>query len=119
MPRKRRMPKTRRRRDVLTMAERHELAWGCFAPPRCFVDEGDRADNWAFHRAALLAECRAGHRPSAFWKYDVQPEDRPHGGESEVECLIRIKQASPADVAFLDQVGVAVARDPRAVLRGL
>jgi hypothetical protein len=75
MPRKRRIPKTRRRRDVLTHAESWELRWGCFAPPRQFADEEDRQENWRAHRDALLAAERPGEKPSAYWRYDVPSEE--------------------------------------------
>lgn len=106
---------TRRRRDTLTTAEDFELLAQCTAPPRHFVDEQDRRECWEEHKHELLAACRPGRRPSAWWAYDQPPENRPkvvrvdmltigrrqyphRVRETEAECLIRTGEATPADV---------------------
>lgn len=98
MKRRRRDEALRRRKGEISRQQAFELLTCCAAETRHFWDEADRRAAWEEHRDALLAACRAGHRPSAWWEYDRQPDERPRPGEHEVEALIRIGAATAADV---------------------
>jgi hypothetical protein len=122
MPAKRRIAKGRRRLDVLTLGESFELMAQCSARTRHFQSERERREAWLLHRDELLsrtASCR--RRPSAWWAYDVAPEDRPRLVrtayvrlseeypqpvairiyEHETECLIRLGLATADDLSAL------------------
>jgi len=101
MKRRRRDEALRRRKGEISRAQAFELLTCCAAETRHFWDEADRRAAWDEHRAVLLATSRPGRRPSAWWEYDRPAEDRPRPGEHEVEALLRIGEATPADVDTL------------------
>jgi len=43
---------------------------------------------WFKYGDEIMADHHAGHRPGAWWWYEAR--ERPRGGESEVDCLVRL-----------------------------
>lgn len=128
MPRRRKIQR-RALRDELSAAQAFELHCQCWAdPPRTFETEQDRRRAWEAHRDEIMARCRPGQRPAAWWRYDAPERPRvarvAHVGgterhpagwpvnvlEHETETLARLGLATPADLAELRQ-HVAVRRN--------
>lgn len=101
MKRRRRDPSLRRRKGEISQAQAFELQVGCAAETRHFWDGDDRRAAWGEHRAALLDASRPGRRPSAWWEFDRDADERPRPGETEQEALLRCGEATAADVAVL------------------
>ncbi len=66
----------RRRRARLTIDQRFSLTVGADVYPNAFANDAERRQAWAQWRDRLLATCRYGGRPAAWWDYEA-PVGRP------------------------------------------
>ena len=88
----------RRRRGELSRPQEFELIAQCFVmPPAHFADDADRRAAWEEFRADLLAQTRAGKRPSGWWVYEHATET-PRYDAPETVTLHRIGEATQADL---------------------
>jgi hypothetical protein len=54
----------------------------------CFEDEDEAKELYRLHRDRVLAGTNEGHRPLAFWDFEVG--ERPQKGETDLACLRRL-----------------------------
>lgn len=121
MPRRRDSGRRRKRRG-LTRRQRANLTIGrnCggIGPERPFETEEERRQAWEDHKEELLATCRAGRRPQAFWDYG--PHERlPH--ETHLQALWRLDLLTADELEYLQALGripppAYSGEDPRAML---
>jgi hypothetical protein len=86
--------------DELTKEERDDLRYSW--TPTAFASEAARRMAWETHRESLMADCHAGRRPWAYWKFDA-PEIQAQRMELEtdVQLLWRFGLLTTVEVAEL------------------
>ena len=94
-----RTPLSRNRRG-LSYLERMSLDFGEDPRRRTFESDDDRRASWIRNREYLLASCRAGRRPQAWWDYE-STVPFPDDSEYEAAALYEADLLSEAEKASL------------------
>src|SRR5262245_821768 len=108
MPTKRRFLR-RELRGAFTVDKHFELHFGLPSGlETAFIDETDRYQTWQWYRRELLAYCRPGKRPAAWWEYEAGVE-QPVDNATAVQFLYDAGALSEREILAL---GLALKGSP-------